>query len=46
MKSKQTIKQENNCNYYVETGTSSEAYCRAYLCANLKPESIGWQYGF
>lgn len=40
MKGKLTIKQENFCNYYVETGNASEAYRRAYSCANLKPESV------
>lgn len=40
MKGKQTIKQENNCNYYVETGTASEAYCRAYSCAKMKDETV------
>lgn len=40
MKGKLTIKQEKFCNYYVETGNASEAYRRAYSCANLKPESV------
>ena len=40
MKGKLTIKQENFCNYYVETGNASEAYRRAYSCERMKPESI------
>lgn len=35
-----TIKQENFCNYYVETGNASEAYRRAYSCANMKDETV------
>lgn len=38
--SKLTIKQENACNYYIESGDKSEAYRRAYSCVNMKPESI------
>lgn len=40
MKGKLTIKQENFCNYYVETGNASEAYRRAYSCAKMKDESV------
>lgn len=40
MKGKLTIKQENFCNYYVETGNASEAYRRAYSCANMKDETV------
>lgn len=35
-----TIKQENFCNYYVESGNASEAYRRAYSAENMKQESI------
>lgn len=35
-----TIKQENFCNYYVESGNASEAYRRAYSCFTMKPETI------
>ena len=35
-----TIKQENFCNYYVESGNASEAYRRAYDCKNMKQESV------
>lgn len=37
---KLTIKQENFCNFYVETGDASEAYRRAYSCARMKPETV------
>lgn len=40
MKGKLTIKQENFCNYYVERGNASEAYRRAYSCANMKDETV------
>lgn len=40
MKGKLTIKQEKFCNYYVETGNASEAYRRAYSCANMKDETV------
>lgn len=33
---KLTIKQENFCNYYIESGNASEAYRRAYSCNNMK----------
>ena len=35
-----TIKQENFCNYYVESGNASDAYRRAYDCGKMKDESI------
>lgn len=35
-----TVKQENFCNYYVETGNASEAYRRAYNADAMKPESV------
>lgn len=35
-----TIKQENFCNYYIECGSASEAYRRAYSCANMKSETV------
>jgi phage terminase small subunit len=37
---KLTIKQENFCNYYLESGNASEAYRRAYKCGNIKDEVI------
>lgn len=40
MNSKLTIKQENFCNYFVETGNASEAYRRAYDCSTMKPETV------
>lgn len=38
--SKLTIKQENFCNYYIESGNASDAYRRAYSCGKMKDESI------
>jgi len=35
-----TIKQNNFCNYYLETGNASEAYRRAYSCENMAPNTI------
>jgi len=35
-----TIKQENFCNFYVESGNASEAYRRAYSCEKMKDETI------
>ncbi len=35
-----TIKQENFCNYYVETGNASEAYRRAYSCSKMKDGTV------
>ena len=37
---KLTVKQENFCNYYIESGNASDAYRRAYSCDKMKPESI------
>ena len=37
---KLTPKQENFCNYYLETGNASEAYRRAYSCGNMAPDTI------
>jgi len=37
---KLTLKQDNACNYYIETGDKSEAYRRAYSCDKMKPETI------
>ncbi|NCD04268.1 MAG: terminase small subunit [Clostridia bacterium] len=37
---KLTPKQENFCNYYIETGNASEAYRRAYSCENMKDETV------
>lgn len=35
-----TIKQNNFCNYYLETGNASEAYRRAYSCEKMAPNTI------
>jgi hypothetical protein len=35
-----TVKQENFCIAFMETGNASEAFRRAYNCENMKPESI------
>lgn len=35
-----TVKQENFCNYYIESGNASEAYRRAYSCEKMKDEVI------
>ncbi len=37
---KLTIKQENFCNYYLETGNASDAYRRAYSCKGMKDETV------
>ena len=37
---KLTIKQENFCNKYLESGNASEAYRCAYSCEKMKPETI------
>ncbi|MEG1749945.1 MAG: terminase small subunit [Tannerellaceae bacterium] len=37
---KLTIKQENFCNLYMETGNATEAYRRAYDCGNMKYDTI------
>lgn len=39
---KLTVKQENFCNYYVESGNASEAYRRAYTCDGWKDKSV-WE---
>ena len=35
-----TVKQENFCLGYVETGNASESYRRAYNAENMKPETV------
>jgi len=35
-----TVKQENFCIAYMETGNATEAFRRSYNCAKMKPESI------
>jgi len=35
-----TLKQEQFCQSYIETGNASEAYRRAYDSENMKPETI------
>lgn len=35
-----TVKQENFCNYYIESGNASEAYRRAYSCKKMKDEAV------
>jgi phage terminase small subunit len=40
MMKKLTVKQENFCNYYIETGNASKAYRRAYSCSNMKDETV------
>ena len=35
-----TPKQENFCNYYIESGNASEAYRRAYSCELMKDTTI------
>ncbi|KAA6343417.1 hypothetical protein EZS27_008899 [termite gut metagenome] len=35
-----TPKQENFCNYYIETGNASEAYRRAYDCGNMSDNVV------
>lgn len=37
---KLTIKQENFCNFYIETGNASEAYRRSYATEKMKDETI------
>ena len=39
---KLTIKQENFCNFYLESGNASEAYRRAYNCERMKEKQI-WE---
>ena len=40
MNDKLTIKQENFCLAYIETGNASEAYRQAYRCGRMKPETV------
>lgn len=40
MKTELTLKQENFCLAYVETGNASEAYRRSYNAERMKPETI------
>lgn len=35
-----TVKQENFCNYYIESGNASDAYRRAYSCRKMKDEAV------
>ena len=35
-----TVKQENFCNYYIESGNASGAYRRAYSCENMKDVTV------
>lgn len=37
---KLTLKQNNFCNYYLETGNATDSYRRAYSCENMKPETV------
>lgn len=37
---KLTVKQENFCNYYIETGNASESYRRSYSCAKNTEKTI------
>ncbi|MEI8204770.1 MAG: terminase small subunit [Bacteroidota bacterium] len=37
---KLTIKQENFCNFYIESGNASDAYRRAYDCGRMKDVTI------
>jgi phage terminase small subunit len=37
---KLTIKQEEFCLAYIETGNASEAYRRAYSCGRMKAETV------
>ena len=39
---KLTIKQENFCNYYIESGNTSDAYRRAYSCEKMKDKQV-WE---
>lgn len=39
---KLTIKQENFCNKYIETGNASEAYRFAFSCAKMKDKTV-WE---
>lgn len=35
-----TVKQENFCNYYIESGNASNTYRRAYSCEKMKSEMV------
>lgn len=37
---KLTPKQENFCNYYIETASATEAYRKAYVCGRMKDKTI------
>ena len=37
-----TIKQENFCNYYIESGNASDAYRRAYSCEKMRDKQV-WE---
>ncbi len=37
---KLSIKQENFCNYYIESGNASDAYRRSYCCAKMKDATV------
>lgn len=37
-----TVKQENFCNYYIESGNASEAYRRAYSCRKMRDKQV-WE---
>lgn len=37
---KLTVKQENFCNYYLESGNASDAYRRAYSCKKMSYKTI------
>lgn len=39
---KLTVRQENFCNYYLETGNASEAYRRAYTCNGWLEKTV-WE---
>lgn len=39
---KLTIKQENFCNYYIESGNASDAYRRAYSCEKMRDKQV-WE---
>lgn len=35
-----TLKQENFCNYFLESGNASEAYRRAYSCSRMQDKTV------
>lgn len=39
-KNKLTVKQENFCNFYIETGNASVAYRKAYSCDKMKDKTV------